>query len=617
MFFELHSAPSLSLSSLLTMADASAGNPLAPGLLLGVALGVAFLGGHAAHFLHIPRVVGFILGGVALRAAVSIHGAAAAGDEHVGGLVEAASLLQPLKDLALGLILFTIGGVFERARLRALWQRVRTISLFEVAGVFLLVLLCTATALGIAGPVDSLGALGALAVLLAVAAIATAPAATLFVLQEYDAKGPVTDTILAVTAINNIACIVLFQFAFVLLASLGFIQTHGPLASNFWMAIFCASLGSVVLGILIGALLSILHAKLTIAEVLLCFFAIFIVLGAGEPWLLRRWGVSYNFLLTTLVIGGVFANVAIDSGKLWETLRTVGTPLYAAFFALAGFELHLGDLAGMGWLGLAYILGRVLGKWLGCRLGLLRSGGLERVRGVLGPALLCQAAVVIGLASFVGQFWDSPLADQFKTIVLGSVVVFELTGPLLVKRCAVQAGEVKAITLLRREVGASEETSIVKLTLQALARLVGWHVGGVSDDSSLLVTRHIMRTNVQFIRDSATFDEVLHQIERSTYNHFPVVHENGDFAGVIHFSDVRDVIYDPTLSGLVTALDLADASSRPVPMDMPLRELLDRFTEQNVAALPVVEQADSNRVVGLVEQRDLFRALHISKESRS
>ena len=103
---------------------------------------------------------------------------------------------------------------------------------------------------------------------------------------------------------------------------------------------------------------------------------------------------------------------------------------------------------------------------------------------------------------------------------------------------------------------------------------------------------------------------MLHFIERSTYSHFPVVHEDGEFAGVVHFSDVRDVIYDPALSGLVTAVDLADPDSAVVPMDMKLGDLLKLFTSKNVAVLPVAERRESNRIVGIVEQRDLLRALH-------
>jgi CIC family chloride channel protein len=103
---------------------------------------------------------------------------------------------------------------------------------------------------------------------------------------------------------------------------------------------------------------------------------------------------------------------------------------------------------------------------------------------------------------------------------------------------------------------------------------------------------------------------VLHFIEHSTYNHFPVVHQDGKFAGVIHFGDVRDVIYDPTMRDLVTAVDLADAATPMVPLDMPLEMLLEVFTGQNVGVLPVSESSDATHLVGLVEQRDLLRALH-------
>ena len=85
------------------------------------------------------------------------------------------------------------------------------------------------------------------------------------------------------------------------------------------------------------------------------------------------------------------------------------------------------------------------------------------------------------------------------------------------------------------------------------------------------------------------------------------------FAGVIHFADVRDVIYDPALRELVTALDLADPDSDVVTMDMSLGELLTVFEGQNVGVLPVAERVNLKRIVGIVEQRDLLRALHITQ----
>ena len=454
-----------------------------------------------------------------------------------------------------------------------------------------------------------------LALLLAAAAVATAPAATLFVLQEYEAKGPTTETILGLTGVNNVVCIVLFQATFLILASLGAIKTTTAMGYPLWAGLAVTTLGSVVLGVAIGTLISMIHAKLPLGETLLVFFALFIVLGAGEHWLATHKGISFSFLLTALVTGAVFANLAVDSEKLNNSLRTLGSPIFVGFFVMAGYELHLGDLALMGWVGGAYVACRLAGKVLGGHFGGRWVGNTHRVGNRVGTALLCQAAVVIGLAAFIEKSWDSPLAHQFATIILGSVVVFELLGPLLVKRCVVGRGEVKAITLLRRSGPHSEGASVVRLTLRSLFRLFGVVSDRVKTKPAHMKVEHIMRTNVQFIRASATYDEVLHFIERSTYSHFPVVDEDGVFAGVIHFADVRDVIYDPAMRELVTALDLADPDSDVVSMDMSLSELLAVFEGKNVGVLPVAERVNLRRIVGIVEQRDLLRALHITQTS--
>jgi Kef-type K+ transport system membrane component KefB len=258
------------------------------------------------------------------------------------------------------------------------------------------------------------------------------PAATLFVLQEYEAKGPVTDATLTLTGANNIICIVLFHALFLVLASSGAIETTGNLAQHLWLTLAAITLGSVALGVVAGMMISILHAKLQLSETLLIFFAVFALLGAGEQWLWLKYGVSFSFLLTTLVMGAVFANVAIDSQKLEATLRTIGKPVFVGFFVIAGFGLHIDDLAHMGWLGAAYILCIFLGKTLGCYMGVRWAGVPARAGWRLGPALLCQAAVQIGLASFVDRYWASDLAGRFVTVILCSVVVFELIGPLLV-----------------------------------------------------------------------------------------------------------------------------------------------------------------------------------------
>lgn len=579
-----------------------------PALLFGLMLLAAIVGGYAARSFHLPRVVGYLIGGAVLRAIVYKVFDAGAGSEAAAALARAADPLTSIRDLALGMILFMIGGVFERSRFRASAQHLRTISVIEIAATFAFVT-CACLLVGlVVGPRGP--GLWALALLMGTASIATAPAATLSVLQEYEAKGPITDTVLGLTAVNNIVCIVLFYSTFVLLVSLGAIETTGVQTRHPALVLACTTVGSVVLGVFCGLLISVLHARLLLPEMLLVFFAVFILLGAGEKWLLEHVGLSFNFLLTTLVIGAVFANVGRDWSTLLTALRTVGTPILAGFFVMAGYSLHLGDLTHMGWIGGAYVIARAAGKVLGCRAGVAKSGGPPRAERRLGSALFCQAAVVIGLASFVERNWSGELARTFSTVMLGSVVVFELIGPVLLKRCVVQAGEVKAISLMRRGGAAAAAAPSIGFTLRSFARTV---LGKRRLDGRLgeaFRVEDVMRTNVQFIPASATLDEVLGYMERSTYDHFPVVLEKGELVGVIHFGDVREVIYDPMMHDLITAYDLADADTPIVSTGTPLDELLAVFEKCEIGVLPVTDDPQHRHVIGIVDQRDVLRAIH-------
>ena len=573
----------------------------------------AIAGGHIARWFHIPRVIGFMLGGIALRVFLYELLSVREGEPVERQLQAAAAPLRAVKDLALGLILFTIGSALERSRLRSAAPRLLRITVAETGLCAVLVFVGCLVVAGMMRIGDGLIEYVVLALLLALASIATAPAATLFVLQEYESKGPITDTILALTGINNVICVVLFYSVFLTMAGVGVLHATQAVAQHVWFALLATTLGSVVVGIAFGTLISVLHAKLTRAETCLVFFAVFILLGAGEKWLLEHVGVSFNFLLTALVLGTVFANVAIHPHKLTSDLQTMAFPIFAGFFVMVGYELHLDELIHMGFLGGAYVICRLAGKVLGGRLGVRWAGGPPRVQGRLGAALLCQAAVVIGLASFVERYWDSDLAHRFSTVILGSVVLFEMIGPLMVKRCVVQGGEVKAVTLLQRPGQATEGDAIVPLTFHALVRWLGVRRRKERLQVEKMTVKDLMRTNIQLIPASANLDEVLHRIERSTYSHFPVVNEQGDFVGVIHFSDVREVMYDPASHDLITAVDLADPDSSVVPIDMPLTDLLEAFTRENVGVLAAVDHTDGRRVVGLVEQRDLLRLLHSSK----
>jgi len=583
-----------------------------PGMLLGLMLLAALIGGQSARFVRVPRVVGLLLAGLLLR--FTLDEFVSSDQQRHDVLATASRELSLVRDLALGMILFTIGGVFERKMLRSTGNRLVRIGACESLCTAILVMAgCTLAAI-LTHESGALAPAIVLSALLGVGAVATAPAATLMVLTEYESKGPITDTVLGLTGLNNIVCIVLFYCLFLTLAWCNVIDATGQVASHLTGALVTTTLGSVLLAAVLGIIISVAHARLGSNESLLLFLGILLLLAVGEKLLRRNVGATYNALLVALIAGGIFANVAIDPQRLTAAIRAIGTPIYAVFFVMAGFGLHIDDLSHMGWMGAAYVVCRVAGKRVGAQLGVRWAGGPQRTDGRLGEGLLCQAAVIIGLAGFVEATWPGETSRRFSTIVLGSVVIFELIGPLLLKRCVVHGGEVKAITLLRRPDSASRTPSILRLTLRSLAQLAGWHPTQSVDAGGDTTVRQIMRTNVQLIPESASLDEVLHFIERSGYSDFPVVHDDRAFAGMIHYRDIRDVIYDPTLRNLVTAVDLSDSSCPVLPIDLPIEEAVTVFSGHAFGALPVVDAVETRVIVGIVEQRDLLRVLHTRKQ---
>ncbi len=607
---------------------ALAGDAMDSAALTGLLFGMLILGavgaGWLTNIVRVPRVVGYLLAGALIK--TLIH-AFTEGSSHAQQIHDAEIPLHAIKDLALGLILFTIGGVFEVRHLRSAGKMILKLSVLE-SGLTLFLVSTLTFAAGMVfrpefnGVAIETSTILAFSLLLGTAAIATAPAATLFVLREYDAKGPVTDTILSLTGFNNITCLILFQICFVAIVWLGLIPQDQ--LSNFGnsgvaLQLIIATVGSLLIGTTLGMLISAIHAKLRITETLIVLFGLVLVLVAGEEYLAQTRGMTYSYLLTMLCAGAVFSNVAIDPDRLSNEIKTIGQPFFLGFFVIAGYQLHLTDLPAIGAVGIFYILTRTAAKVFAVWFGIRKLSRSPNLTPYLGLSLLCQAAVVIGLADFVSSTWTHPWAGQrFQSIVLGSVVIFEMIGPLLVKWSVVHAGEVKAVTLIRRGTSSSDSSpSTLRLTLDSFMRTLGLKkfASGKAQGSDELAVSDVMRSNIRCLSASAKFDEVLHFVEGSRHNDFPVIDDQGNFVGVIHFHDIRQILYDPDLCLLITAADLIANDTKPVTQDLPLKDLLEIFRKGHATALPVVQNADSPLVIGVIEQRDVLRALHYSTQS--
>lgn len=388
-------------------------------LSVGLILMAALVAGHLAQLVRIPEVTGYLLVGVVIGpAALDLisHGNIAA--------------LGFLGDVALGLILFNIGAIFEAGTFRRVGPGVVRVTLWEASLAFALV----ATALLLTGL--SLP----LALLLAVVAMETAPATTLMVLNEYDARGPMTDRLLALVALNNMYVLMTFG---VVSAALTFAQSPGGdwLTSGYQAlhGLLWTTFGSLALGALLGLAMDFwaARAKESGEAMILAIGTVLIAVGAS------RW-LGLSPLFATLALGATVVNASEHGGRLLKALGRADPPLYAAFFVLAGAELVPSSVLGLGGAGVAYLLARAVGKIAGARIGMRRQDVAPLVRSQLGLCIVSSSSLAVGLTLQIRTAFPA-YGATVTGIVLAAVVIFEIVGPLLMRRALFVTGEATTV----------------------------------------------------------------------------------------------------------------------------------------------------------------------------
>jgi Kef-type K+ transport system membrane component KefB/CBS domain-containing protein len=553
---------------------------------VGVLLVLCLFMGRVMSHCRIPKVTGYLLAGVLLNPSALSFFFDGPGEN----LFDALDNLRFISDLALGLIAFSIGGEFQNERFKKMGKTVLTVSLFETTLTFCIVfsaLFFFTTNLS-------------LAVCLGILAIATAPAATLLVLREYDSDGVVTNSLLILTGLNNFICLVLFSLFVPTVIAPG---TGASLSSANRVLLF--TLGSVAIalmvGFLLGFLLSLFEKRITKpAERIVLIFAT-IVLGIGLSQML---GVSP--LLVNLIIGATVINLAHNGDRLFEELKNIDLPLYAAFFALSGANLHWELLSTISGVGVIYCGGRIAGKMLGVTLGAIKARASYNLKKYGGCGLLSQAGVALGLALIV-EDRNENLGEIVSTTILSTVIFFEILGPIAVRWAIVQSGEVKIINLIHRDEGTPFRESL-RDVMHRLRAALGMPVWKSRHFTGEVRVEHIMRTHIEIIHELTHFDQILKIIEHSRYNLFPVVNEEGACTGVISFQDIRDVLYDGIMENLVIAKDIANSTGSVIHSKATITEALALFEREKVDILPVIDNKETNHLIGIVTQRDVLAA---------
>jgi len=550
-------------------------------LQLGILFLAAIVFGRIARYIGVPRVAGYLVCGLIL------------GPHQLGWFKpDVMKILKPATEFALALIIFEIGTKFELSRLKRQGKLLVSLVLADVLITFFLVFIFVFILRG-----DF-----TLALILGILAIATAPAATMLVLKEFSAEGQVTDSIISLIGINNIICIIAFETAVAALTSGGdFFNLAADIGMNF------AELGfAILIGISSGLILTYLEQKSTGADRFILFLGAVVVV----------FGISYylniSYMLVFLTMGIALVNSSEFTEEILGELDKVGYPLYILFFLMAGAKLQLISLRDIGALGILYLMARALGKTGGIYFVSKRLKTVPANFERLGMGLLTQAGLAVGLAMISVQKLGVT-GVEIEVVIVSTIMIFEIVGSVLVKTTVVKAGEVKVSRLLDRPM-----TNPYSLSLRTAAKkfLTQLGVGPWESPKHLenLLVEHVMLKNIKTIPVDAKFEEIMSTISHSRFNNIPVTAQENHFEGVISYSELREILYDPELSTIMIAKDLARLKEWRVSPKMNLAEALEAFHNTDMDVLPVVEDR-SEKFVGLLEQREVLRL--VGKKNRS
>ena len=384
---------------------------------LGLILLFALLVGHLVKFIRVPEVTGYLVAGMIVGPSVL-------------GLFTHETLegLHIFSEVGLGLILFSVGAVFEFERVRAIGRRLVTLTLAESLAAASLVVIGM---LVLRQPWQ-------IALLLGAIAIETGAASTLMVIRENNSAGRFTEALTGVIGLNNLFALVAYSLVALTLDMSALAVRDAVTLEGVGRAIFpliWQLVGSAALGFIIGLLLASWASQVVESGETLVLLIGCVLLTVGVATVLEL-----SPLVASLAVGATMANLSKKSRRLFEALSRTDPPLYVIFFVLAGADLDLALLPSLGMLGVVYVLCRAGGKLAGARYAARRTRFPGTVQRLLGVSLFAQAGLAVGLVIVTRQRFPD-IAPTVTTVVLGAVIVFEIVGPLAAKFALDRSGE--------------------------------------------------------------------------------------------------------------------------------------------------------------------------------
>lgn len=351
--------------------------------------------------------------------------------------------LAVISDVALGFIAFAIGHEFRLSELKHTGKQATIIGILQAV---ITTIVVDAVLIGLHFINPEIISLP-VAITLGAIAAATAPAATLMVVRQYKAKGPVTDVLLPVVALDDAVGLVVFAISFGIAQSMenGTANVAALIIEPLMEVVLSLGFGGIV-GFLLTFLERYFHSHrnrnaLIVGSVMLTVAVSQLKIPVGS------FTFGFSSLLVCMMLGTVFCNYCPLSEDLMLQADRWSGPAVTLFFVLSGSALQFDVFSDVTvvLIGLVYIAARSIGKYLGARLSSDLAHSPETVRKYLGITLLPQAGVALGMCATAYRLLGGGPGTLIRNIVLFSVLVYELIGPSLTKMALTKAGDIQAM----------------------------------------------------------------------------------------------------------------------------------------------------------------------------
>lgn len=401
--------------------------------------------------LKLPAVTGYLVAGVIIGCFCLGH-VTLPGGYHLGFAakdfadVEALGILS---DIALGFIAFSIGSEFKMSELKKTGKKVAVIGCVQaiVASIVVCGALIGLHYILLAATGNDILPLPAALILGAIAS-ATAPAATLMVVRQYKAKGPLTDMLLPIVALDDAVGLMIFA---VLMGIAKAISGGHPDVMSIAVEPMIEIVASLIIGALLGLILSwlekLFHSNSNRLSLVIAFVFITVAITALKNIHIGGVHIGFSSLLTCMMCGTVFCNVCECSDEMMSRADGWTKPLLILFFVISGAELDLSVFLNP-WcvlIGIVYILFRSAGKYCGARYSSQLMSCDKKIVDYLGITLLPQAGVALGMVSTVASdsiLGGTSVAATVRFVILFSVLIYEIVGPVLTKWALTKAGDI-------------------------------------------------------------------------------------------------------------------------------------------------------------------------------